>query len=453
MPRATFMSHAHADNAICAQYATALRARGIDVWIDLVDAQVGHSLSGGITQQLERRSALLLMVTAASNASYWVELERDNFIHLWADKSTHVVDGVERVILPVRLNASPIPAAVRGFLGIDAVGKPFAQVVDEIARALGAVPSDAPLSIPQHGVGPTPPTWREIALPTRLDNLGFAAYRDTAKNVSFIIPPVCAVPAGKFTMGSDPNDPQAYDSEKGQFNIFVDAFEIGTYPVTVAEYAQYLAANTQVTPPPDASFDKDDKNVAAEWRGKTLTWAIQQQQRADHPVVCVMWQDARDYAAWLASVTGQPWRLPTEAEWEKAARGTDAWVYPWGNQWDKTRANTNDGGPGKTTSVGSYARLVSKDAQGREVIVSDASLYGVHDLAGGVWEWTSTAWYDTPPYDFSKYENISPYGRVSRGGSWWRSPLSARAAHRFRDNSSGWYDYRGFRLARGRVDR
>ena len=93
MLRTAFMSHAHADNAICKRYADALKARGIDVGIDLVDAHKGHTLSTDITDELERRSVFILMVTANSNASHWVDDELSIYISLRLDQATHVVQG------------------------------------------------------------------------------------------------------------------------------------------------------------------------------------------------------------------------------------------------------------------------------------------------------------------------------------------------------------------------
>lgn len=237
-------------------------------------------------------------------------------------------------------------------------------------------------------------------------------------------------------MGSDKTkDPQADDAETPQYLIHVDQFAMGTYPVTVAEYALYLRANPSVAVPPDLTFEKDWNWVAPEWRGKTLTWAIQQQQRFDHPVVLVSWEDARNYAAWLAKVTRDPWRLPTEAEREKAARGTDGRIYPWGNTWDARRANTQDGGPKLTTPIGQYADR------------GDASPYGCHDMAGNVWEWCSS-YYKPYPYDKQNSEQPDYHSNnhVIRGGSWRLDPRNARAACR----GSGRYDGSGnlgFRLA------
>jgi formylglycine-generating enzyme required for sulfatase activity len=438
--RTTFMSHAHVDNAVCADLAMRLRALGVDAWIDLTNMQDGHSLSGDITYELVRRQAFVLLLTSASNTSHWVGEELEKFNTYLLDRRTRLVDEVERLIVPVLLedNLATLVydaeiqrqrasnwAKVFNLKMINAVDRDPQQVAQEIARAL-AIHT-------QPGVSPVPTSppapqrdWDDIALPARLDGLGFAGRRYRKTGVACIVPLVRLVPAGKFTMGSDPNDPQAYDYEKGQFAIPVGEFEIGQYPVTVAEYA--LAVQAGAVPAPGETTYYNGEPVNPAWRGKKLTWEIQQQQRADHPVVCVTWQHVRDYCRWLAQTTGDPWRLPTEAEWEKAARWDTranpphARIYPWGDQWDKARANTRDGGPGMTTRIGAYA---SK---------GDASPYGCHDMAGNVWEWTSTIWYDSPPYDYQKYdenkENDRDKARVLRGGSWWLTPRDARAACR-----------------------
>jgi formylglycine-generating enzyme required for sulfatase activity len=252
-------------------------------------------------------------------------------------------------------------------------------------------------------------------LPSVLRAKGFTLVQGKA-----IVPPLSAViPAGQFVMGGDAQAYNGGNTGTPKVTVNLGAFQIGLYPVTVAEYACAVAAGAAKAP--SDAFG--------------LTWQQMCQQRPDHPVVNVSWLNARDYTAWLAGVTGQPWRLPSEPEWERAARGTDGRVFPWGNTWDATRANTSEGGPKTTTPVGAYADK------------GDASPVGAHDLAGNVWEWTKSLWATT--YDAVKCESDSDSttARVLRGGSWVYTSQLARAASRVRCTPDYFYDNRGFRLA------
>ncbi len=238
----------------------------------------------------------------------------------------------------------------------------------------------------------------------------------------WIIPPVCLVPAGQFRLGSDKRrDKEANSDELQRRVVDLPAFEIARFPVTVAEYACFLTA-TQRTPPPKGQYNA------------LLTWQ-DQLQRLDHPVVGVTWYDAFDYAAWLAERSGQPWRLPTEAEWEKAARSdprdplgaSSERIYPWGDTFAAARCNTSASNLNTTTPIGWYGPDDPDPRAGRQ---SGASPCGAEDLAGNVWEWTAT----TYAADYSKSETPTPRdsteNRCLRGGSWVYYPAGARAARR-----------------------
>jgi len=254
--------------------------------------------------------------------------------------------------------------------------------------------------------------------PLRLMQLGFRLFQVVdvyeRDQVRYVLPPLCEVAAGSFLMGSDrQRDPQMSDDEMKQSPRYVPAFRIGAYPVTVAEFACAVEAGAIKEPS----------------RGSNFTWQTQQ-QRPDHPVVCITWHQARAYATWLTKLTCQHWRLPTENEWEKAARGTDGRIYPWGNQWDMRKANAGESNINTTTPIGSYAD------QG------DASPYGVHDMSGNVWEWTGSRYL---PFSTVQTEDDADTAtdRVLRGGSWNLYARDARVAYGIRgrvgtsENTSG----------------
>ena len=286
------------------------------------------------------------------------------------------------------------------------------QVVD--ITELAVLGEQFPLSLEQLG----------FRLMQAMDELGHDLYR-------YVLPPVCNIPAGPFLMGSTRwRDKHTLDNERRRHTVMLVAYQIGTYPLTVAEYVCFL----QATGHPDPTSDG-------------VSWQTQQIERADHPVVNVTWEEVWAYAQWLAEVTGEAWRLPTEAEWEKAARGTDGRIYPWGHRWEKTKANTSDGGPRTTTPVGSYP--------------AGASPYGAQDMAGNVFEWTSTTSQRYPYQAHDGREDVIRHPvregdmsaepeKVVRGGSWWNPPTYARVAYRQALHIVLTSDQIGARLAFGR---
>jgi len=145
-------------------------------------------------------------------------------------------------------------------------------------------------------------------------------------------------------------------------------------------------------------------------------------------VVDVTWHDARAYVAWLRERTEESYRLPTEAEWEKAARSDDGRLWPWGNDWDAARANCKPAGPGTTTPVGQYSP-------------KGDSHYGCADMAGNVWEWCSSEYRDYPYRAGDGREKLegSSGRRAMRGGSWGSdNPGIVRCAFRCRNYPDHW---------------
>ena len=228
-------------------------------------------------------------------------------------------------------------------------------------------------------------------------------------------PEMVLIPAGEFLMGSNPSvDKDARDREQPQHTLYLPGYYLAKTPVTNAQYAAFVQATYHRQP--------------EHWKGGKPP-----KGKEDHPVVYVTWHDAVAYCNWLSGVTGRPYRLPSEAEWEKGARGTDGRIYPWGNQWDAKRCNTGESGKGDTTPVGAYPE--------------GASPYRLLDMAGNVWEWTRSV-DKSYPYDpdDGREDLEAEGGRVLRGGSWGSRRVGARCVGRLGYFPHLSLDYIGFRL-------
>jgi len=247
------------------------------------------------------------------------------------------------------------------------------------------------------------PARRAVALPDGMlgfgkNAQGFEEFTNPRDGSAMVL-----VPAGKFTMGSEDGEPD----ERPAHKVHLDAYLIDQTPVTRGQYARFRDATGHAMPrPPDFQFDES------------------------HPVVNVSWEDAAAYCAWAGK------RLPTEAEREKAARGTDGRRWPWGNKWDAKKTNA-EGRRGGTTPVGAFP--------------AGASPYGVLDMAGNVWNWCAD-WYGRDYYKEGANRNprgpTGGRGRALRGGSWVNTQGLARCAYRSWNDPTYRNIYSGFRGAR-----
>ncbi len=267
-----------------------------------------------------------------------------------------------------------------------------------------------------------------------------------ARAPTFAGMPFVRVPAGPFLMGSTEDNKLASDAERPQHTLTLDYdYYLGRFPVTNADFDRFVKATNYRTQAEregggwvyDPKKDAWNKTRGADWRhprGPQSGIA----EKDNHPVVQISWYDALAYIQWLNKAhaadlpEGYRFALPSEAEWEKAARGEFGNEWPWGSAWGEGLCNSKEAGVGDTTPVGRFSP-------------AGDSPYGCADMSGNVWEWTRSLWGFSYPYkpDDGR-ENLKAgddVGRVIRGGSWSDNRRLVRAAFRY------WFDPRYFFFA------
>jgi formylglycine-generating enzyme required for sulfatase activity len=381
-----FVSYSRKDREITQRLVDDLHRAGAEVWVDVDGIHSGNFMQA-IDKALAACDWMVLVLSPSALASDYVPEETYTALH-------RVKQGYMKGVVPVLVSMcqpGTIPPQWDVLQRYDAT-QDYNSALAGLVRAIGLS------STYEQPIIPTD------SLPKRLADLGFKAY--SSDGMEYILPPLCKIPAGRFLSGDFVE----------RRTLTLPAFEIARFPVTVAEYLNVEQIG-HLAPP---YWESQAKHLA-------------------HPIVFVSWFDAVAYADWLTKCTGDCWRLPTETEWEKAARGTDGRTYPWGDTFDKTRCNTKESRVFGTTPVGRYP--------------PGASPYGAQDMAGNVLEWTSSP--DLPyPYTSTDEaddndEEMEPREKqVLRGGSWFYGALEARAMHRSWMQPDRAIGNAGFRLVR-----
>jgi formylglycine-generating enzyme len=257
------------------------------------------------------------------------------------------------------------------------------------------------------------------------------------------VPELAVIPAGPFVMGAD----DGAADERPAHTVDLDTFSIGVWPVTNQEYGRFVHETGYRAPAVDdlplvvvAGGDERERAFRAAAGAYTWTGSHPPAGRLDHPVTLVRWDDAAAYCRWLSKVLNRNVRLPSEAEWEKAARGgLEGRRYPWGNDLDRDHANYLNDPAMKASHGTSPCRAYPPNG------------YGLFDMAGNVWEWVHD-WYDPGYYLASPDRN--PPGpargqfRVIRGGGWLAAePAMLTCSHRHQVPPDTYSYGIGFRVA------
>ncbi len=269
------------------------------------------------------------------------------------------------------------------------------------------------------------------------NRVAVASFRDCPE-----CPEMVVVPAGSYRMGSPSYEQGRQENEGPVHEVTIAApFAIGVYEVTVAEFGRFVDETGYSA---GSSCRTYDSGADRDWRNPGF------RQSGRHPVACVSWNDAQAYAAWLSRKTGEEYRLPSESQWEYAARAGTSAARPWG-EGESGQCRHANGADESAKENYPWVRVAScRDGHERTAPVGSfgANGWGLHDMLGNVWEWTEDCWNDSyagAPSDGSAWEFGNCARRVLRGGSW---TTILRAADRVW-STAGFRNFRyGFRVAR-----
>jgi formylglycine-generating enzyme required for sulfatase activity len=437
------------DRNVADQICSALESQSIRCWIAHRNILPGDEWLNAIIDAVERSKIIILVFSANTEQSQWVK-----------DEITLALNR-EIKIIPFRIeNVSPRQSLrildVR-CQWMDAFTPPLekhiGRLVEVVGEQLGKEPA-VPIKKKKLNDQPGADQVKSAAKKIRVVKEKTGKSPDMPEDVKKVISKahkvdknkngyweayyqdgiiMVYIPPGKFTMGSDEGE----EIEKPSHEVELDGYWMGKIPVTNMQYVSFLN---------DSGIDHKTGcngerciNTDIESKDSHIKCTKDNYQFEpgceNHPVIAVSWYGAAEYCKWLSKKIGQEFKLPTEAQWENAARGNDQRKYPWGSKEPNIDLANFNRNIGKTTPVGSYPE--------------GASPYGLMDMAGNVWEWCSD-WYEAYYYKISPLKN--PTGpnrgsnRVIRGGNWRREARFLCCTYRSHTEPSTRYVVLGFRL-------
>ncbi len=397
-----FLSYASKDRSVAERTYLALRAEGLAVFFDRADLPPGEEYDAHIRKAIEGSDLLVFLVSAeALNAGSYTLTELEIAQKTWRDPGGRVLP-----VLLQPMDLASLPAYLRAVTVLQPAGNVPADVADAVRRIAGARRRRlrAALGVGLGALAVAVVGARLLAPGAVGTLLGHPAAAIKGNDGM----PALLIPGGAFVMGDDEWSPRR--------EVHVDAFYMDAYEVSVAQYGRFLRAGGGRAKP--ESWDQATVDA-----------------RGDRPVVGVSWREAEAYCHWAGK------RLPTEAEWEKAARGTDGRTYPWGES--EPNADLANFGKPSDQPVAKVLEPVTSHASGR-------SPYGVYNLAGNAAEWVADWFEESFPSD-DRWNPKGPdhgKGKVLRGGGWDDAPEALRTARRYYSDPSERADDRGFRCAR-----
>jgi len=427
-----FLSYAREDLAKAKLLAAALEKQGWSVFWDRTSLLAGQDFDQVIEQAIEQAGCMIVAWSTASKRSDWVRGEAN-------------IGRERKILVPVLFEAIEPPIAFRALhtenfaaWNGETDSSVYLALCNALTKRIGpgkAFVSDKDPATHQPSNKPKKPEirWSKqlavkigkisfitatltillwFVVPVLLNQMKGTLITQTPNPDNKVTnqplikePEMVRIPAGSFQMGS--NDGR--DDEKPVHSVTLKSFTIGRYEVTFDEYDQFAKANGKPKP-----YDSG--------------WG-----RGERPVINVSWEDAVAYVQWLSNITGKHFRLPTEAEWEYAARAKTTSDYYWDGQADDFAWFTGNSAH-KTHQVGQ----------------KKPNAFGVYDTAGNVWEWVQDCYevnYNQAPKDGTASEQQDCNMRVLRGGSWIDQSDWMRSAIRYGDNPDSHSYIAGFRLA------
>ena len=384
-----FISYSHDDTETMLRVRNYLKSSGMQIWTDEGIEPGTQNWQIAIEQAIRKTDAVVVLLSPASSNSVWVREELG------------FAQNLGKKVYPLLIKGDETDAIPFGYSKAQWIDIRKNELVEAgLEKLLAALPKQSSFEENSQKGSETLKGLKSRQFSKRSAILIIVALLVIISVITAVFFPnlfqpdngdMVFIEAGTFYMGNDDGEPNQGPAR----NVYLDSFWIDTFEVTNSQY-QLFVDETNHTPPDHWENGQHAPDLA------------------DHPVIGVSWYDAKQFCEWNGAK-----RLPTEAEWEKAARGNDKRAWPWGNPWSDGNANTSEAKIDFTVPVGTFP--------------DDKSFYGVMDMAGNAQEWVND-WYQEDYYSWAVSQN--PHGpmsgttRVVRGSSYWFGKELAKTYYR-----------------------